>query len=268
MKNLTLALVIQNNGIPGHLTGKMTTLPDGAKMFAISDGFRRIRAIDLLASRGFDVGLIPIDRETKGYSIEDRLYDMFVKNKTKHPTPIEEAEIFKRLQAKGHTPLMIGKRIGKSDDYVRSMIDVACMPQKVKNDIAEGTISPALANEISKSVKRDEDLLVESIEEAKVEANKKGKKKVTADDVTAIKEKKVKTNPVMVRFTNLKELINDQASPVNLENFIDQDMRSKNIQFLAKIVDEIIECVSSKKAVDITSDYLLKLVTDSFSDRS
>jgi ParB/RepB/Spo0J family partition protein len=257
-----LARVIENNGIPGHLTGKRKK-SDNSEFeyeFELSDGFRRMRAIDLLIAKGYDVGLIPINREPQGYTVEDRYFDMFNKNRTKHLIPLEEGELFKKLKAKGYTILAISKRIGKSDEYVSNMIQVASTPQAVKNEILEGNISANLVTKIVKAVDTEEELL-EAVKESKVTASKKGKKKVTEEDVEKLVEKKKKLNPVLKKFNILTEMIKERKEHINGLKIIDnKSEKIESIEILSKIFKELSDCLNSSNSAENVLDNMLKII--------
>jgi len=177
---------IIENGVKQPLRGFREK--DGEK-FRLTDGFRRYTAVMKAISEGTLIKKVPFILEERGYTNEQRLVDMFVLNSGKRLTPLEEGDLFSRLEAYGWARKDIARKIGKTEAHVSNMILVSKAPKFVKNQILENVMSATTASEIMRSAK-DEDRQKEIIEEAKENAKKEGKDRITSKHVSVISDKK------------------------------------------------------------------------------
>lgn len=207
----SLALSIIENGVKVPLSGYRK-----GEQFIITDGFRRNRAIKKAIELGHDIATVPFMVEPKGYNIEDRLFDMLLKNDGKNLSTFEMAELFKRLQNYGYSITQIAKKIGKTTGYVSELISVTNVPQLVKNEIAKGNISVSLVADIVKSTKTMEnevnhDKVTEIVKIAQEKKNGDNKKITKKDiiDVLPRTEKEQKTDKALSLVNVLKNVLQD-----------------------------------------------------------
>ena len=143
--------------------------------------------------------------EKKGYSVEDRIFDMYIKNSGKNLTSLEQCELFKRLLNRGYSYSEIATKIGKSEVYIREMEKVANAPKEVKNLINEDKISVSLVSDLQKITNEEE--IVDVI---KPVLDKKQGKKVTKKDFKEVIQEKSpkKSNTNEEHLNKLSELEN------------------------------------------------------------
>lgn len=212
----SLALSIIENGVKMPLSGYAK---DGK--YIVTDGFRRHRAVQRAIELGHQINAVPFIKEQKGYTSEDRLFDMLIKNDGKNLTSLEQAELFKKLIARGFSITQIAKKIGKSFVFVNDMLGVANVPQTVKNEIIEGNISTSLVAKIVSEVKADEEKVVEVIKEAKEKATSEGKQKIT--------EKTLENNKTLAKVKNVTKFYHQINQIDSMGNFIEIVYSSNDI---------------------------------------
>ena len=210
---------------------------NGVSMFDLTDGFRRYKAIELLVSKGIEVGEIPC--RLKPMSIEDRLVSMFVTQDNKKLTDVEIANIFRRLVNLGFKPQDIKKKVSKSITYVNDMLLLSEQTTSVKDAVASKKASAtaviAAAKEIGPdATKKKVDESIANNEKFTVE-----KAKDIKEEVNTIK----RNNTAKLEFESPKEFV----MPHTLEEMIIQrdrllklDNRShKQVKFLNELIDKI-----------------------------
>lgn len=153
-----LANSIQTSGLKKPLSGHRDK---ETNLWYVTDGHRRYRAIKLLRERGVDYDYVPFVLEPKGYSVEDRAFDLFLMNDGKPLTPLEQCELFKRFMLYGYTIKEIARKIERNQGYVRSMLEVANLPKVIKNEVAENKISATTAVKLIKQGKSTNEVLEE-----------------------------------------------------------------------------------------------------------
>lgn len=134
-----LADDIAENGLNEPLEGIMTT---GGR-FLLTDGERRFKAIQLLRKRGVDfteVPVIPVPSQLKPQDMLVRMLSSGV-----HKSIYKDVEVANGLlRLKNDFELSnadIGKKMGKSRQWVDNMIKLAKQPDEVKNDLAAKKIT-------------------------------------------------------------------------------------------------------------------------------
>ncbi len=134
-----LAEDILQNGLNEPLEGVM----DATGKFMLTDGERRFRAIQLLRKRkeeGFDeVEVVPVPKSMKAPDIIIRMLSSGVQK-----SMYKEVEVANGLlRLKTDFELSndeIGKKMGRSRQWVDNMIKLAKAPEPVKKEVAEGKI--------------------------------------------------------------------------------------------------------------------------------
>ena len=123
------------------------------KGYEIVAGERRKKASEL-------AGLETIPAIIKDFSDEEMMQIALLENIQREDlTAIEEAEAYSNLlKALNVTQDELGKKIGKSRSYITNMLGLLRLPETVKNDILNGSISSGHAKILSK-LDSDEQIL-------------------------------------------------------------------------------------------------------------
>lgn len=130
LEELKKSLIENGQKVPAQ--GRRMTDPDtGEKYYLLSDGHRRLKAAKMAVAEGHQVHFL-LTTEAAKYSETDRYLDMFIRNSGKSLTPMEEANLFVKLQEKGFTVDGISKQIGKTKVHIYNML-------KLLNTATEGT---------------------------------------------------------------------------------------------------------------------------------
>lgn len=134
-----LADDIAENGLNEPLEGIMTP----AGKFLLTDGERRYKAIELLRKRGVDMTEIPVIPHPARMQPQDMLVRMLSSGVQK--SIYKDVEIANGLlRLKNDFELSnadIGKKMGKSRQWVDNMIKLAKLPDEVKSDVAAKKIT-------------------------------------------------------------------------------------------------------------------------------
>lgn len=154
----------------------------GTDRYALTDGHRRLRAINLANKNGAEIQYVKAI-VSDGDPIH-RLLTMVITGADKKPlTNLEEGEAYKRLKEQGINPKEIAERVGKSYVHVYAMIKLADAPEQIKTYIKNGDISGSTVSKLMKDYNTVEEL-IQVVEEAVLNAQiedesqvKEGKKK-------------------------------------------------------------------------------------------
>lgn len=172
-----LADNIAENGLLTPLLGVFVVV-NGVSMFDLTDGFRRYKAIELLVSRGVEVG--DIQCRLKPMSIEERLVSMFVTQNNEKLKDVEIANIFKRLVNLGVKPKDISKKISKSITFVNDMLTLSEQTTSVKQAVASKQASATAVIATAKAIGPD-------ATKKKVEESISKNEKFTVDKAKVVK---------------------------------------------------------------------------------
>jgi ParB family chromosome partitioning protein len=176
-----LANSIEVEGFYRHkpITGAATKMEDGSQGITVTDGHRRMAAVNLLRETGRPVPeLIPVLLEPPGTSMIDRT--VALAKTGKELLPIELATICKRLQGLGLDDKEIAKRLDITPRYLSNMYLLLSAPRKVLGMVAAGKVSATTAIE---ELRAKGTGATESLAAAVETAEKKGKTKATRKDV-------------------------------------------------------------------------------------
>lgn len=169
--------IIAADGIKVPLVGHMK---DGK--FHLTDGERRLRAIDLAVEAGHKhlADNIPVRPEVKNYTDEQRTVDLLTFSSGKPLEMIEQAEVFRRLRDEfGLTVAEIHQRSGKTQQHVYDCLALVSAPEPVIQAVKDGRVSATLAATVVKESSSGEQA-AETIEQGIRQAEASGKKKATA----------------------------------------------------------------------------------------
>lgn len=147
LNSLKLSIASQKpGGAEGEIVGVMQPLIcrfDGGQCVLV-DGESRLTAVLELIKEGVAIVTVPVIQVTAN-TPADRVAIAIGANTGK---PLSEWELgggFKRLESFGWTPEMIASRFGVTAQKVVKCIELADMPQDVKQLLSERAITPALA---------------------------------------------------------------------------------------------------------------------------
>ena len=180
-----LANSIEESGLRVPLLVKKSR---GEDKYVLIQGKRRLKAIEILINRGVEFAGIKCFLALPNYTIENSLFDQIIMNDGKPYSTLEQGIVFSQLIERGYSVSDIAKKVAKSPSHISNCIEIASLPKKVRDLVADGSVSGLTAVELSKVV-NTEDELVEKLEEA-VEAAPVAadgtKKKVTKKNVKEV----------------------------------------------------------------------------------
>lgn len=173
----------------GQVTpGKVDVFKNGT--FAIVEGERRYRALKILEAKGHEVVFKAIVNAKKT-TIEERILLMFTTQDNKQLTPVEVADLIKRLINLGHTQKTVAKKIGKTASYVSQMLDFGKESLHIKNAVSDGKINVSTVRKLTKSIPIESER-VAAVQKALEQSKTKEKKNLSLEDVTGKSAKQSK----------------------------------------------------------------------------
>lgn len=101
----------------------------------LSNGYCRMTAVHELIEEGVEVAAVPVRTERNASDV-DRIVGLRTSNLGKPLTPLEDAEIFRRLDALGVPEAKIAERMGCSVQTVRNKLELAGADEAVKQMVA------------------------------------------------------------------------------------------------------------------------------------
>jgi len=142
----------------GQLEPISGTKVRGEDKYILTDGHRRMKAIELARERGHDIPYVKLMPTSA--NIEDRIFAMVVTGMGKKALNVlEEGEAYKRLVGYSYTPKDISAKIGKSIAHVYNLLKLADAPKAVKNAIEKNEISGTTVMQIIREVKNPDELV-------------------------------------------------------------------------------------------------------------
>lgn len=149
----------------------------------LDDGECRLKAALLAIKRGFDVKVIPAKPEDRYASEFERLRNQRLRNSAKQFSVFEDAKHFKRMLDVDPTKTLadIAKSCNISTARVSQILEFNTVPNKVKEQVQNGSVSPTLAMQAVKQFggTEAEKKLSEGIKAAK----KEGRTKIKPADI-------------------------------------------------------------------------------------
>jgi ParB family chromosome partitioning protein len=157
-----LANSIEESGLKIPLLVKKNK---GEDTFVLIQGKRRFKAIQILLERGVEFAGVKCFVAPQNYSIENSLFDQIILNDGKPYTNLEQGIVFSQLTDRGYVMQDIAKKVGKSITHISNCIEMSALPKKVRDLVADGSVSGHTAVELSRVV-TSEEALIEAIEQA------------------------------------------------------------------------------------------------------
>jgi ParB family transcriptional regulator, chromosome partitioning protein len=139
-----------------------------------------IRAIEVYEA---EIVAIPVTTTDKTMTDAEATLALVVENSGLDLNALEKSVVFKRLVAFGWSLNEIAERAGLSAVRVSQLIELAAVPDSVKEMIRNDEIAPTLAWSIAKENDFDEKATLRCIKAAMKEARRSGRNKVTARHV-------------------------------------------------------------------------------------
>ena len=169
---------IKNDGVRVPLELRM----EGEDLYVVS-GHRRLHVVMELIAEGEEILSVPAIMEAKHLSDAERAVGLVTLNQGEPLTPLEVAEVVRRLLGYGWDRSQIARRLGfKAVQTVSNYEEMLSLPHEVREAVREGTVSATNARAI---VREAGPLMApERLKEAKATAKRIGKKKVTAKSMT------------------------------------------------------------------------------------
>lgn len=176
-----LALSIAEVGVKNPLRVRWN---DTLKRVELVDGECRLRAVRLAVERGAEIKSIPVLTEDRYASAADLVLTQLTANGGRNFTPLEKANVLKRLLAFGWSETEIAKKIGISRLRVTQLLELSAAPPEMTKMVAAGKVSASLAIETLRSSKGDGEQATKMLQAGVDAAEKTGKTKATKKDVT------------------------------------------------------------------------------------
>lgn len=158
----------------------LTVQTEGDDIF-VTDGHRRYFAVMELISEGVEIKTVPVQVEDRYSNAADHIASMIVRNSGKPLTAIEQARVFKRLHDYGLTETEIAHKVGKSRQWIVSMLELNAAPEEVKALVKTGKVTATLAQQTL--AKEGSEKAAETLTKAVKKAEAEGKTKATAKHV-------------------------------------------------------------------------------------
>lgn len=155
----------------------------GEEVFVVSGHRRRAAALIAINELGAEIESVPCIAEPKGTSEAERCADLIISNSGEPLTPMEKAAAVKRLVAFGWDDAKIAERCGwGSTQTVSNYLELLSAPEDVQRMVRDNEVSPSTARAV---VRKHGDAAGETLANAKRQANREGKSRVTTAHVKA-----------------------------------------------------------------------------------
>jgi len=148
----------------------------------VTDGHRRLKALQSIAKEGFEFDGIPVVIESD-MKEEDLLLGLLIHNDGKPLNMLEQAEVFNRLEKKGWTTGKIGKMAGKTAQHIRDCQLLSKAGTKLIDMVNKGVVSPTNVVLAMRKSGGDVKKASELMDEMLGRATAKGKGKVSAKEL-------------------------------------------------------------------------------------
>ncbi len=168
---------IRENGfLPDHPLVGFVAREDDEDIIYITDGHTRLAAVDMLIAEGIEIAELPVVTKMRGTNIEDLTVALYTSNGGRPLTPIETAEVCKRLAGYGWDERRIAKNLGLTTTYVGNLLDLAAAPQEIRQMVQARKVSANVALEV---MRKEGSNARETLRTAIAEAESAGQTKIT-----------------------------------------------------------------------------------------
>jgi ParB family transcriptional regulator, chromosome partitioning protein len=182
----------------GYLRTRPLTIRMSSDQTSVTliDGHCRFAAAKMAIAAGAEIVNIPCIAEGKGVSAADRALMLLTANNGLPLSPMEQAEVVKRLMSYGWSETEIGRKMGRTRQHVANLLELAGAPDAVRVMVVQGTVS---ATEAVKAIRRDGEQATAVLQQAEEIARAQGKTRVTPKMIPAGKHGKPHTNGTPLR---------------------------------------------------------------------
>lgn len=142
----------------------------------IHDGHCRLEGADLAISEGAQIERLPIVVAPAGTTLEDLTVGLVQSNAGKPLSPFEVAVVCKRLTSFGWDAEKVAGRLGITQIYVESLLQIMGSPLEIREMIQSGKLA---VNTALDAIRRYGSDVVAKLKEAEASANAGGKTRVT-----------------------------------------------------------------------------------------
>lgn len=170
------------------------------------DGHRRYAAALLAKSEGSNIQWVPCVTAPDGTSMEDITVSLVTMNEGEPLKPLEIAAVCKRLVNCGMDIEEISKKIGKTQTYIKGLLDLMGSSRVVQSMVVEGTVSATLAIETIQKHGADASKVLTA---GKEKAKSQGKTRVTAKTLESAAPKIKATKPMAEAKQSLLQISTD-----------------------------------------------------------
>lgn len=180
IEELTASIMAEGFYRDKPLTGYVAKSADGTNAIFLTDGHRRIAAVQAAVAQGAEITDLPVLVKPPGTSMEDLTVAL---TKTGQPlTPYETAIVVKRLVGFNLEPAQIATRLGITKRYIDDLLLLIGAPAKVRKMVMDGKVS---ATEAIKTLRANPATAAEMLGVASAAAASSGKVRATGKDVKA-----------------------------------------------------------------------------------
>jgi ParB/RepB/Spo0J family partition protein len=190
-----LAESIRENGILVPLLG-LFVKKGNKTYFHVTEGHRRVRALALNKSLGYEVGEVPC--RSHPMSLEQRIFSMIITQDNVKLKDVELANSFRRLVNLGVKPTDIARKITKSITFVNDMLLLSDQTSSVKQAVASKQASATAVIATAKVIGPD-------ATKKKVEESISKNEKFTVDKAKVVKAE-IETSKPKLDFSKPSEI--------------------------------------------------------------
>ena len=205
----------------GFMPSKPLTVFSETDQLWLEDGEVRLLAtLYAIEVLGAEIESVPVTVSPKGQNEADRIAAQVVHNSGKPFSPLEQANVVKRLIGFGWTPSKVASVTGISQPRQSQLLEVSALPEAVKTLVSEGVVSANLAVATVKSEGNAEAVktLTEAAETAKAEV-KAGTKATAKVMPKAIKKATpatpAKSGPIVTSLPSRNEPTTPAVKPID-----------------------------------------------------
>lgn len=217
---------ISTNGVEVPI--KVKKVKDGYKLI---HGYRRMTAVMELIEEGVDIKYIKAEAAPRSYNEEKELIDHLTLNSGLPLTPMEEANVYERLQKHGWTQKDIATQVGKTQGAISNTLKLSNLSKRVQNFINERLVSATLVMRLIKEHGGDYKK-VEAVITAEVARLDVTKKKKVTEKTVAVK----RVSPYHKRFSGSIKILEERKvseSKISKVKSIMEALDSKDSEELA-----------------------------------
>lgn len=141
--NAELRESIRANGVLEPLT-----IIQDEETFYVTNGHRRLGAVMALIAEGVEIATVPVRLEERGTNEADHVLSMLTRNSGKPLTPLETAEVVKRLLGFGWDLAKVAAKTGFTPAHLDWLLKLLETPEPVKALVSQGDVSATLAVQV------------------------------------------------------------------------------------------------------------------------